>query len=542
MKTTTQATRHRGAVAAVLLAAGAVALGGARAKAQEVPSDWFFEGRDEVETRRTQRTWKGRAKNVILFVGDGMGISTVTAARILEGQLEGGSGEENRLYFENFPHAALSRVYQVNQQTPDSAPTMTAMVTGVKTDEGVLSVDQDVVHNDHTTVAGNELKTILEIAEERGLSTGIVSTARITHATPAACYAHTCNRDWESNNNMTQAARDAGFSDIARQLIEFPYGDGPEVVLGGGRSKFLPTTTPDPEDAGRFGERTDGRDLTQEWLARYGNDGEFVWKTSQFENLDPDRNSHILGLFERSHMEYEADRATDTGGEPSLADMTELAISVLSKNKNGYFLHVEAGRIDHAHHAGNAYRALTDTLALADAVKRAVQMSNMNQTLIVVTADHGHVFTIGGYPTRGNPILGKVRSNLDGGVVNPDFDLDMLGLPYTTLGYQNGPGYTGASNSQPEGVKTNPHIPSSYSGITSGRPDLTLVDTAAPNFLQEAAVPLASETHSGEDVGIYARGPGSSLFSGVMQQNSIFHAMARALRFEDEITFQGGGQ
>lgn len=147
-----------------------------------------------------------------------------------------------------------------------------------------------------------------------------------------------------------------------------------------------------------------------------------------------------------------------------------------------------------------------------------------------MTADHSHVFTIAGYPTRGNPILGKVRGNLDGGVVNPDFDRDLLGLPYTTLGYANGPGYTGASNSQGAGLKLFPHSPSSYQGITAGRPDLTAVDTTLPTFMQEATVPMNSETHAGEDVPVYATGPSAHLFSGVVEQNVIFHVMADALR------------
>src|SRR5690606_20199780 len=96
----------------------------------------------------------------------------------------------------------------------------------------------------------------------------------------------------------------------------------------------------------------------------------------------------------------------------------------------------EAGRIDHAHHAGNAYRALTDTIALSDAVKAAVSMTDPRETLIVVTADHSHVFTIAGYPDRGNPILGKTATD---GVMAKD----SLGLPYTTLSYANGPGFTG---------------------------------------------------------------------------------------------------
>ncbi|MEW6211685.1 MAG: alkaline phosphatase, partial [Acidobacteriota bacterium] len=211
-------------------------------KRAESRDQWYRDGQRAVEEARRLRANIARAKNIILFVGDGMGVSTVTAARILEGQMRGESGEENLLSFERLPYLALSKTYSVNQQTSDSAPTMTAIITGVKTDDGFISVDQDAVQSDHTTVKGNELPTFLELAEEAGLSTGVVSTARITHATPAACYAHSPNRNWECDSDMSSAARDGGFPDIARQLIEFPHGNGLEVVLGGGRSKFLPRT------------------------------------------------------------------------------------------------------------------------------------------------------------------------------------------------------------------------------------------------------------------------------------------------------------
>ena len=125
-------------------------------------------------------------------------------------------------------------------------------------------------------------------------------------------------------------------------------------------------------------------------------------------------------------MQYETDREKDKGGEPSLAEMTAKAIDMLSQNNDGYVLMVEAGRIDHAHHAGNAYRALEDTVALSDAVKAALAKVNQEETLVIVTADHSHVFTIAGYPKRNNPILGIAGEGDDK-------------KPYTTLGYMNGP-------------------------------------------------------------------------------------------------------
>ncbi len=241
---------------------------------ERMRNPWFREGREAVK-RAQQRAGapvNGRARSVILFVGDGMSIPTVTAARILEGQLRGETGEENLLAFERLPYTAFSKTYNTDMQVPDSAGTMTAMVSGVKTRRGVLGVDDRVVRGDHTSVEAGRVPTLLEEAEERGLSTGIVSTTSITHATPAACYAHAPERDWESDGRMSAAARAAGFPDIARQLIEFAAGDGIEVVLGGGRSHFLPAQTRDPEDPLRAGYRADQRDLTEEWRARFGPD------------------------------------------------------------------------------------------------------------------------------------------------------------------------------------------------------------------------------------------------------------------------------
>ncbi|MDD5579169.1 MAG: alkaline phosphatase [Methylobacter sp.] len=470
----------------------------------ETPEFWLESGKNSIKAAERLHPKGHHAKNVILFVGDGMGISTITAARIFEGQSKPNNrgGEENSLSFEQLPYLALSKTYSVNQQTPDSAPTMTAMITGVKTNDGELSVGMEVARQEKNAdvINANKVKTLLEQAEEKGLSTGIVSTARITHATPAACYAHTSERDWESD---VQMPADATVRDIAMQLVDFSYGNGLEVALGGGRSMFLPDTANDPEDAGKFGGRKDGLDLTQQWLGKYSKSA-YVYDKAGFDAVDPKHTNHLLGLFERSHMEYEHDRHNDTGGEPSLTEMTEKAIDILSKNKKGYVLMVEAGRIDHAHHAGNAYRALKETVELSNAVRKALEKTNDRDTLIIVTADHSHTFTIAGYPQRGNPILGLVKE--PGKSV---FATDKSGMHYTTLGYTNGPGYRGPN----------------------ARPDLTAVDTAHPDFLQEAAIPMNSETHAAEDVAIFAAGPKAHLFHGVQEQSYIYQVMAKALGF-----------
>ena len=457
----------------------------------------------------SEQTSAPAARNVILFIGDGMGVSTVTAIRILDGQEKGMQGEENVLSFEHFPHVALSKTYELDQQVGASAGTATAMLTGQKTKSGMISVSKDAERGNCVSALGNSLQSALELAETIGLSTGIVTTTRLTHATPAAAYAHVPEREWESDRNLSQEARHNGCADIASQLIEFPYGNGVEVALGGGRIKFLPIETPDPEGSSNDKGRQDQRNLTQEWVRQYANSS-YIWNIDQFDSIDPNSTDHLLGLFNGGHMQFEVDRAEDPAGEPSLAQMTRLAIKILSRNSNGYFLLVEGGRIDHAHHFGNAYRALYDGIAFADAVRVADEMTSQDDTLIIVTADHSHVFTITGYPTRGNPILGKVLVNDSAGNPQSHFDLMDDGKPYTTLGYQNGPG--GA-------------------WVGGPRPDLSDVDTLHDkDFLQQAGMPRVSreESHGGEDVAVYARGPGAEGIHGVMEQNEIFDAIDAA--------------
>lgn len=481
------------------------------------PSEWFAAGKAAIAANKAVQPNTRRAKNVILFIGDGMGVSTVTAARILEGQQRGVDGEYNRLSFERFDYLAHSVTASANQQTPDSAPTATAMVTGVKANDLAISVDQTLPTDAASAelTAAKSLRTILERAEERGMATGVVTTARLTHATPATNYAHVAYRDWEADADLPAGA---SVKDIARQLLEFPVGDGLEVALGGGRSNFLPNTSADPEYPKQRGRRADGRDLTREWLQRYRNSA-YVWNQQQFNAIDVRTTDHLLGLFERSHMRYETDRRLDAAGEPSLADMTAKAIQLLSRNKKGFYLMVEGGRIDHAHHAGNAYRALNETIALSQAVTRAREFTHDSDTLIIVTADHSHTLAIAGYAARGNPILGKVNGAKD-----------QLGLPYTTLSYANGPGWTGNGKRLELNAEEHAHA-ANYPG-TAPRPNLTDVDTTAPGYLQEATVPLGSETHGGEDVAIYGQGPGAYLLRGTLEQNAIYHVMATALGWQ----------
>jgi alkaline phosphatase len=504
-------------------------------------SPWFVDGENNVKAKFFPGNRK--AKNVILFVGDGMGVSTVTAARILEGQLKGMMGEENNLSFDLFPYTGLAKTYNVDAQTPDSAGTMTAMMSGVKTDVGVIGVNENIVRGDCSTVKGNELVTALELAEIAGKSTGIISTARITHATPAATYAKSADRNWEDVSDMPADAVAQGCEDIASQLVNFEGNlkerfpkarniDGIEVVMGGGRRHFLPKdpafNSPDAVSTTE-GDRTDGRNLVAEWQTAYPQ-GSYIFDQAGFDSINPYTTERVFGLFNESHMQYEADRQNDIAGEPSISEMTAKAIDILDNNRKGYFLMVESGRIDHGHHAGSAFNALTDTVELSKAVEAAVKNVNMDETLIIVTADHSHVFTIAGYPKRGNPILGKVV-----GVGSDSPSLASDGMPYTTLGYTNGLGYADLGDEADADARYE-------QPIDAGRKDLTHIDTEASGYHQEALVPLSSETHAGEDVAIYGKGPGAHMVSGTNEQSVIFHVMNRSANLEKQASSQMNGR
>ncbi|WP_243042068.1 alkaline phosphatase [Dyella sedimenti] len=495
----------------------------------ETPQWWFRSGAATAAQLAAQANTQGqRARNVIVFLGDGMGLTTIAAAHVRAGQREGGDGESHRLSFERFPFSALSRTYETDQQTPDSAGTMTAIMSGVKTRAGFVGISQAPRRQDCEASHGQELVNALELAAAAGMGTGAVTTTRITHATPAATYGHLPERNWEVDADLTPAAKAQGCKDFAAQLIDFPVAGGLTVAMGGGRTEFMPAGMEDPVEPGKVGQRLDGRDLIAEWRHRHPQ-GAYVWSGRQLASLDPARTPQLLGLFNSSHLNYEHERTRDHLDEPSLAEMTTAAIEVLKRHPNGFFLMVEGGRIDHALHAGNAYRALEETIAMADAVQAALEHTDPRDTLIVVTADHSHTLTFAGYPRRGNDILGLVQGPTDSyddeGAAG--MARDAAGRPYTTLGFANGPGYTGATDMQPEGGKRYPHNPHDYAYAAQGRPDLARVATGDADYMQESTLPLKAETHGGEDVAIFAQGPGAAAFHGEMEQNAIFHVIVQ---------------
>lgn len=437
--------------------------------------------------------YEGQAKNIVFFVGDGMGVATHTISRIYKGQKAGRSGEEESLVWEDWDYTGLIKTYNTDSQVPDSAGTATAMFSGVKTRKGMLGLDQTAAYNvcNPDTLKRAEIKSIGDWAVESGKEVGIVSTARLTHATPGAMYSHSPSRDWESDSNLPE--KTPGCTDIATQLVEALEGGRIKVALGGGRKSFQTT-------------ENGGNRWLQDLVNRWRDQGVYLETGGALR--DWDRKGSVLGLFSSSHMDYETDRDRGEGGQPSIKEMTAAAIQRLQQGEKGFLLMVEGGRVDHAHHDNRAKMAMEETLALEEAVQVALEMTEREDTLIVVTADHSHAMTMNGYPVRGNSILGT-NYQPDRGYSIPT--PDGLSMPYTTISYANGPGFD-----------------EHFNRSTGWWMNVSSMDTESSSFRQMATFPLSDETHGGEDVSVYAIGPQAHLVTGVHEQSYLAHLVSYA--------------
>jgi alkaline phosphatase len=282
------------------------------------------------------------ARDIILFIGDGMGAEQRKAGRWAA------VGQSGQLAMGALEVSGWLQTASANNPITDSAASATAMATGVKTDNGKISVDSDEAI----------LETILEISEARGMATGLVTTVQISHATPAAFAAHVPDR------NM--------YTEIARQMIE----SGVDVLQGGGEDEYLPVTEtgcyPEP------GERSDGRNLISEAQAVGFT---YVCDEGGLAAVNTLTTNRLLGLF--------ADEGMERPFSPSLASMTEKAIEILSRDPDGFFLMVEGGQIDWAAHANDGPHVIGDVIDFDEAVQVGLDYAALHpDTLLIVTADH----------------------------------------------------------------------------------------------------------------------------------------------------------
>ncbi|UCF05149.1 MAG: alkaline phosphatase [bacterium] len=302
---------------------------------------------------RTAVTGEPQApRNIILFIGDGMGVAHITAAKIVSGTLN----------LERFTVVGLLTTHAHDDLITDSAASSTAMATGVKTYNGAISVSPD----------GKPLKTVLEYAEELGMSTGLVVTCSVTHATPAAFAAHIDNRQKEN--------------EIAEQIVA----SGVDVLFGGGWAHFVPQGT-------TGSRRRDDTDL----LTRLAAEMKIARSPEEFRDLgDVPRAAALLA---RRHPPVAAKR------EISLAELTEKAIRILSKNENGFFLLVEGSQIDWVGHDHDSDEIIAEMIDFDGAIEKGLDFAeNDGTTLVIVTSDH----ETGGYAVHGGSMSnGEVTVN-----------------------------------------------------------------------------------------------------------------------------------
>lgn len=356
---------------------------------------WFEQAQDTLAKKLAAQPNTNHAKNVIFFIGDGLSSQTVAATRMYLGN------EANSLSFEHFPDLGSVRTYCVDRQVSDSSCTATAYLSGVKINYGMVniaaSVDRYTCQYDRNA---SDFEGLLRWAQDAGKSTGIITTTKITHATPAGAYASSANRYWENDVEVADAGCDPALvDDIAEQLVGKEMGKRFNVVLGGGRGNLLPVEVIDEE--GKPGYRRDGKNLIEEWKRTHATMGkaEYVWNRDQLLAVDTESTDYLLGLFESGHMKYNLERVGETEWlEPTLEDMIEIAVLMLERNKNGYVLFVEGGLIDVAHHETWARLALDETAEYSKAIDLARRMTSEQDTLIVVSSDHSHTMTYNGYP------------------------------------------------------------------------------------------------------------------------------------------------
>ena len=443
-----------------------------------------------------------QAKNVIFFLGDGMGLNTLTAARIYA------VGEEGELTLDTLPESAFVKTFSNDAQVTDSAASMTAYMTGRKVNNGVISMSSDTAAmapgidaNGNRTVSrctsGQAVTTLGELARRNGKAVGVVTTTRVTDATAAALYAHACERAMETDIAAALVPGGAGYNGALGP-------NGLDVLLGGGSSQFTPFA--------RGGTRPDGRDLLAELRAR---GVRTVADTAQFNAVDTSARAPLVGLFAPANLSYDALR--DAARQPGLAAMADKAIRLLANHPNGFFLVIEGGLIDLALHDTHAKRALQEVVAFDNTIRATIAHMRaidpgLKNTLIVVTADHDHTLLLNGYAKRTGRttatepgVLGLVRNVATG---QPRLDLD--GRPFSIIGFG-----TGEHRLQ---------------GSRASAPALTGELAAADGYRQEAVVRMGAgdETHGGTDVYLGAIGAGAERFGGTIDNTRVFELIKQA--------------
>ncbi|NDA45752.1 MAG: alkaline phosphatase [Alphaproteobacteria bacterium] len=455
-----------------------------------------------------------KAKNVILFVGDGLSVAHRTAARILsKGMAEGRYGGE--LAIDDMPAMALVSTSGTDSVVTDSANAMSAYATGHKSCVNALGV---YCASNKNTLEHPKVETIAEIVKrKRQMAVGIVTNTEIEDATPAGMVAHTRRR--------------ADFNDIVKMFFDTQ----PDVIMGGGSPNFLPNST-------NGSKRTDNVD----YLKKFQDAGyNLVTTSTELKSAQGNaKTTKLLGLFNTGNIDGVLDRKFLKKGtvdkfpdQPDLTDQVRASLDILSKNKNGFVLMVESGRIDKYAHSLDAERSIYDTIMLDNSVKIAKDFANKNKdTLIIVVGDHAHpVSIIGTYDDErpGTTPREKLGTYADAKFPNypaPDAD----GYPNKVdvsrrLAFIFGsyPDYCTDAKPYMDGE----NVPA-IAGATAG----TFVANekycgkqGAVRITGNLPTDANSGVHAADDVVLTAMGPGSEKFRGRIDNTRVFRYMAEAL-------------
>ncbi len=457
------------------------------------------------------------AKNVILFIGDGMSIAQRTAARILSKGIEEGK-YKGKLAMDDMSNMALLSTAGTDSIVTDSANSASAYTTGHKSCVNALGVycSRAAKSLEHPKVA-----TITEVAKKKGLAVGAVTNSEIEDATPAAMVAHTRRR--------------SDYNDIVKMF----YDSGIDVIMGGGSPNFLPKSTPGSK-------RNDDID----YIDAFSKAGYAFAKTKSemLAAADNSKTTKLLGLYNTGNIDGALDLKFLKKGsvskfpdQPDVVEQMKAAIKVLSRNKNGFVLLVESARIDKYAHSLDAERSIYDTIMLDNAVQAAKDWAKANgdNTLILVTADHTHGVTL----------LGTVDDNA------PGTDMQEKIGTYEDAGFPN----YGAPNAEgyPEKVDVSkrlrftfaatpdhydtfrPHLEGEFVPAIKDKEGKVVANPAykdepgavfRPGNLPRTGPRAATQgVHSGDDVLLTASGPGASAVHGQMNNNELFRIMAEAL-------------
>ena len=426
----------------------------------------------------------GKAKNVILLIGDGMGPSHFGAAWLYS----------NRVLGKDLRMAEVMKAGRTAYLVNDTAD---AIVTESAAAAGQIATGQRMTARAISMAADGKtpVKTVMETLKSRGLATGLVTTSGITDATPAAFAAHVAHRSDEMS--------------VAEQELTF----GVDVLMGGRKQFFLPEVS--------AGKRKDGRNLLDEARAT----GYTV--VGDAEELKAAQGAKILGLFNMGNMAYEIDRATTM--EPSLAEMTAKTLAVLSRNPKGFFVVIEGGRIDHAAHRNDAPGTIRDTLAFDEAVGVALEFARKNpDTLLIVTADH---------ETAGMALIGHSKDSKE------YVGIDLAGIRKAKASFEVIADVLG-KNPTPEKIK---QVVAEYLGfqITDDEAKMVVNDTIRKldpanysyPYLHSLAFVLrpylrvgwGSQTHTASPLYAFGVGPGSERIKGLLHNTQIFEIMKTAM-------------